>query len=580
MKTAYSHLKLHMGLRKGATLAALALFFSLAGSVALQAQTAQIGPNQYAFQFTGNPNYGLFFNSTNQQYEFRDGSANAIFAFNANNGRMTTDLRFDSGSDFVVPPNRYAFRSTASPNVGLFATSSNIQFRNASASPIFSINISDGRFDTDLLFNPGRSLRVAPGEFAVRSAASSNAGLFFGTSDYEFRNLSGSSILSLNISSGNLSSSGSISAAGTVSASGGNSTQWNQAHSWGNHAAQGYITSESDPSVGSMTVGAIPRWAGAQLVNSSISATGSQVQIEPTGLTPTLAFNGSSSSSNPLMSFRKDGNQVAWIQAFGSDFYLSNQAAGNMFLRTANSTRMTISATGKVGINKVPESNVELSVQRSESGGRAIEADVTFSGNSDVRGVYSRSVTTDGWGVGMESRGGYRGIWAVGEGGDYTGTTTAVYATTTGSGTGTRTAIFGSAFGGATNWAGFFSGGNVYVANDLRIGTTTGATNYRVSVNGRIMCTELRVRAFASWPDYVFDESYELMPLDELESFITREKHLPGIPSACEVEEEEGFHVGEMQRLTLEKVEELTLYILELKRENEALKSRIEALEK
>jgi hypothetical protein len=72
-------------------------------------------------------------------------------------------------------------------------------------------------------------------------------------------------------------------------------------------------------------------------------------------------------------------------------------------------------------------------------------------------------------------------------------------------------------------------------------------------------------------PDYVFAPDYDLMTLDELETFVTVNRHLPNVPSAAEMETE-GVNMTKLQFSLLEKVEELTLYTLELKKELEALK--------
>jgi hypothetical protein len=97
------------------------------------------------------------------------------------------------------------------------------------------------------------------------------------------------------------------------------------------------------------------------------------------------------------------------------------------------------------------------------------------------------------------------------------------------------------------------------------------ADEYRVTVDGRIICEELKVKLHTNWPDYVFAEQYDLKPLSELKDFISQNKHLPNIPKASEVEKE-GFEVGEMNRRLLEKVEELTLYVIQLQEQVDALK--------
>lgn len=77
-------------------------------------------------------------------------------------------------------------------------------------------------------------------------------------------------------------------------------------------------------------------------------------------------------------------------------------------------------------------------------------------------------------------------------------------------------------------------------------------------------------------PDYVFEEEYELMTLEELRSYIQTERHLPNIPSAVEMEAAP-VDLGEMNRLLLEKVEELTLYVLELEERLDTLEDATDA---
>ena len=91
-------------------------------------------------------------------------------------------------------------------------------------------------------------------------------------------------------------------------------------------------------------------------------------------------------------------------------------------------------------------------------------------------------------------------------------------------------------------------------------------------MNGKIITDEVKVQLVTSWPDYVFSEEYELPSLEEVRLFISKYGHLENIPSAKEVEEE-GIELGEMNRRLLEKIEELTLYILQLE-------ERINELEK
>lgn len=115
--------------------------------------------------------------------------------------------------------------------------------------------------------------------------------------------------------------------------------------------------------------------------------------------------------------------------------------------------------------------------------------------------------------------------------------------------------------------------GNMVVTGGLRIGTTTSPGGYKLAVDGKAICTELVVRLVPNWPDYVFAKDYKLTGLDEVEDFIKKNNHLPGIPSAKTIETS-GLSVGEMQKMQMEKIEELTLYIIDLKKEIEKLKAK------
>lgn len=113
----------------------------------------------------------------------------------------------------------------------------------------------------------------------------------------------------------------------------------------------------------------------------------------------------------------------------------------------------------------------------------------------------------------------------------------------------------------------FFTNGQerMRIKNDngnIGIGTTN--PKHKLSVNGTILAKEVIVSiAGSNWPDYVFEDGYKLSPLSEVENYIKENNHLPNIPSAKEVEEK-GISLGEMQKMQMAKIEELTLYIIEL----------------
>jgi hypothetical protein len=112
-----------------------------------------------------------------------------------------------------------------------------------------------------------------------------------------------------------------------------------------------------------------------------------------------------------------------------------------------------------------------------------------------------------------------------------------------------------------------FVDGSVYIKDD-------GEEDHSLYIEGSSIAEEMFVKLKSNWPDYVFTEKYELMPLSQLETFINENGHLPNLPKAEEVHEN-GLALGETERVLTEKVEELTLYILELKKEIDTLKEEI-----
>jgi hypothetical protein len=111
------------------------------------------------------------------------------------------------------------------------------------------------------------------------------------------------------------------------------------------------------------------------------------------------------------------------------------------------------------------------------------------------------------------------------------------------------------------------------------VGIGTSNPQHKLSVKGTAQATEVVIADPEDFPDFVFEDGYKLMPLAQLEEYINQNGHLPDVPSAEEVGEQ-GLQVGEMQTSLLQKIEELTLYVIDLKKENDALKEQLEALQK
>ncbi len=105
------------------------------------------------------------------------------------------------------------------------------------------------------------------------------------------------------------------------------------------------------------------------------------------------------------------------------------------------------------------------------------------------------------------------------------------------------------------------------------------SSEYLLAVDGSIIAEEVRVELSGDWPDYVFADDYDLMPLSEVEKSIADNNHLPGIPSAKEVASD-GIALGDMQKKMMEKIEELTLYVIQLNKKNERLTAKVNQLNK
>ena len=113
------------------------------------------------------------------------------------------------------------------------------------------------------------------------------------------------------------------------------------------------------------------------------------------------------------------------------------------------------------------------------------------------------------------------------------------------------------------------SGGN------LGIGTTNPTA--KLEVNGMIKVEHIKVVNDVPASDYVFEPGYKLRPLEEVEEYVIVNKHLPEVPSVAEFKEN-GYSIGEMDDVLLRKIEELTLYMIELQKEIEKLKRQNEEL--
>ncbi len=118
--------------------------------------------------------------------------------------------------------------------------------------------------------------------------------------------------------------------------------------------------------------------------------------------------------------------------------------------------------------------------------------------------------------------------------------------------------------------------GEIRIGDEYYTQAMPAGFNYRLSVDGQVVAKEVYV-TLDDWADFVFDDDYDLTPLYKLEEQINENGHLPGIPTAEEIAKT-GVNLGEMQAKLLQKIEELTLYVIDLKKENDGLQEQIDEL--
>jgi hypothetical protein len=126
------------------------------------------------------------------------------------------------------------------------------------------------------------------------------------------------------------------------------------------------------------------------------------------------------------------------------------------------------------------------------------------------------------------------------------------------------------------NTAYFNGAGTNYFGGNVGIGTRATGTS-KLAVEGTIAARRVKVTQAGTWPDYVFEPEYRLPSLLDLESYIKTNKHLPEVPSAKEVAAG-GLDLGEMNKILLQKIEELTLHLIEQEKRIKELEGRSKIL--
>lgn len=117
---------------------------------------------------------------------------------------------------------------------------------------------------------------------------------------------------------------------------------------------------------------------------------------------------------------------------------------------------------------------------------------------------------------------------------------------------------------------------NIFYVGKVAVNRSDLPVGYDLAIDGKIVTKEVKV-TLADWPDYVFESDYDLLPLIQLEETIAQQHHLPNIPSSKDVLEN-GIELGQMDAKLLQKIEELTLYLIEQNKEIQALKKEMAEL--
>ena len=299
-------------------------------------------------------------------------------------------------------------------------------------------------------------------------------------------------------------------------------------------------------------------------------------------------------ATNPQLQFYQSGSVSGFVQSAGDKLQISNKMNGNLDLLTNDLARLSIINNGHIGVGTVtPQARLHL-----RHGNLRIEnslPQLDFYQGSNISAYFQSSgnnlaiANTMVGGINLITNSQYRlsiihsGNIGIGTGSPATklhvkdGSIRIEDQNPTiqfnhGSTIGAWVESVNNNFQFVNNQSGdiqFSTSGinRVSIKNDgaVVIGSVSApAFGYKLSVDGKVISEELKVQLSQNWPDYVFDDEYHLMELSDIKEFITTNKHLPGVPSAKQIENDNGFEVGEMNRILLEKIEELTLHVIKL----------------
>jgi len=315
-----------------------------------------------------------------------------------------------------------------------------------------------------------------------------------------------------------------------------------------------------------------------------------------------LTING----TNPYIQIQNNASNKGFLQAIGNDLKLgtnSTNTTGNLVLQTKLLDRMTINENGQVGIGTTNPSSI-LSINSTDP--------IVQLKNDDVDKAFLQLVGSD-FKMGTNSSNDYgRTIFRnngidrmvvnydgkVGIGTMFPYQTLTLNATTPSLGLSIGESLYGSVSvdnvskdliieksslgsGKIVINANGGSGWSIHMTENgyFHYGSGLTPTGYPFSSQGKILAPEFVALAVNSWPDYVFEKNYNLMPLAEVKKHIDHYHHLPNIPPASQIEKE-GIPLGDISKRLMEKIEELTLYILQQQEQIDELKKLVQPQKK
>jgi len=282
------------------------------------------------------------------------------------------------------------------------------------------------------------------------------------------------------------------------------------------------------------------RWElnGSNIYNSNAGNVG----IGTINPTEKLTIN----ATNPVIRFLNANTEKGFLQADGNDLKLgtyNSNTTGNIFFNIRGINRMTVTSDGSIGVG------ITSPVGRFQIGSGTV-ASLASHGYLMLGPENGSNLVFDNNEILARNNGNHSNLYLQNTGGN----------------------VFIGDESNFNNAHRLGVDGNTVITGNLRVGTTVTPSGYRLAVDGKAICTELLVRLVPNWPDYVFHKDYRLPGLNEIEEYIRKNNHLPGIPAANEIETN-GLNIGEMQKLQMKKIEELTLYIIDLKKEIDSLKA-------